>query len=196
MLTLTWVLGADITDILGADGDKLLACSYQDTLAVTLHLRGGMGDVGGCLGGCREEVNLVQGSCQILQTYGLEQVINAIVLECLNGIFVVCGDEDDRAVGHHLVECAEDKAVGEHDIGKDEVEIILAAQRFHHFVYGGEWTLYVCDIINLGEQAFQARSAHAFIFYNQDFIHGIVFCDGWTATAPSGLYTSHRLSGW
>ena len=69
----------------------------------------------------RKSFPLVEGVPQFVGTDGLEQVVNAIYFERVEGVLVVGSGEDYRAVNGDMLKDAEGQAVGKVDVHKDDV---------------------------------------------------------------------------
>ena len=120
----------------------------------------------------RQTGELVDGVLHVLGLDGLEQVVDAVDLEGLKRIFVVCRGEDYRGVDLHRVEYAERLAVGqmyvhEYEVGRRlrrvaEVvhRILYALQHRQHFVCRGYLAQYCLQVYGRSRLVFDYEYFH------------------------------------
>ena len=91
--------------------NSLFLCDLVDARGVVVTL--GRGEV----------LPLVYGAFYALLVYRFQQVVDAVYLECLDGILIVGGSENYRGFDLHAIEDAERGSIGQMNIHKDEVEL-------------------------------------------------------------------------
>ena len=103
--------------------------------------------------------------------YGFEQVVEAVVLERLHGVFVVGGREDDRHGGRRLFQRLETQSVREADVREDEVGRRSLVQVFRRRFDGRQRTVDACFGHDLFQQPDEPVGVALFVFENKDMFH-------------------------
>jgi hypothetical protein len=82
-------------------------------------------------------VVFLQSPLEIVAVHGFQKVIDAVVFECLQCVFIVRSSEDDRTRNLDPVENLEALAVGQLDIQEDQVRVGLSGSAvFQHPFHG------------------------------------------------------------
>ena len=115
---------------------------------------------------------------------GLEQVVDAVHLECLDRIFVIRRCEDDRCTHFHLAEDLKTESVTELDIQEEQVGRRVVPEPFDRILDTVEELQHFDRGRQLRQQAIQFIAGVRFVFY-YDHFH---------APGIKGIFTTNSLS--
>ena len=119
----------------------------------------------------------IEGVAYVAHFYRFQQVVDAVHAECLDGILVVGGGEDDGGFHRNLVEDGECRAVRQVDVHEDQVRQRVRLQPQHGAGDALRVAGYPDARVDFRDNIREILVSGGFVFYNQ-YVHGGVILTG------------------